>query len=214
MINPKLKNGDRVILLHMEGETSIPPGTLGTVMSHSVVFGDDQYSVKWDSGSSLALISSSDLWDTEENRKQSIEGRKKSIGEHRVIKKRILEGEGEYERNKNLIKNIDVFKHFNMQFLNKFLRLLRDSSVVNMMGAAPYLYMGKERMEHEHHYDENINQDDFEEVLELADKAQSEMINGVLNVLESEGVEESVENINRYLRKYSQKVLFNYINLF
>lgn len=70
MINPKLKKGDRVVLLHMDGEMSIPPGTLGTVKSHSVVFGDDQYSVEWDNGSRLSIISSVDLWDLEDNIKK------------------------------------------------------------------------------------------------------------------------------------------------
>ena len=51
MINPKLNVGDRVVLLHMDGETSVSPGEQGTVISYSIVFGDDQYTVSWDSGS-------------------------------------------------------------------------------------------------------------------------------------------------------------------
>ena len=71
MLNPKLKEGDRVRLLYMEGE-SISPGTWGTVKTVSHVFGDDQYTVFWDDGdknnvgevfSKLALISSQDAWD-------------------------------------------------------------------------------------------------------------------------------------------------------
>jgi hypothetical protein len=70
MANEKLKPGDRVRLLYMEGE-SLSPGTWGTVKTVSHVFGDDQYVVFWDDGdqdnvgeeiSSLALISSTDIW--------------------------------------------------------------------------------------------------------------------------------------------------------
>ena len=70
MINPKLNVGDRVVLLHMDGETSVSPGEQGTVLAHSKVFGDDQYTVSWDSGSKLALISSVDLWDTPKDKKK------------------------------------------------------------------------------------------------------------------------------------------------
>jgi hypothetical protein len=82
-----------------------------------------------------------------------------------------------------------------------------------MFGAAPYLYMGRERLEHEFKYTDIHNEEAFDEVLELADQAQSEMINGVINVLESKGKEDTLENINRYLRVYSVKVLENYIHL-
>ena len=58
-LNPKVKNGDRVMCLHMDGETSIPPMTLGTV--RSVVrdpFEDDGeiINVAWDNGSALGLL--------------------------------------------------------------------------------------------------------------------------------------------------------------
>jgi hypothetical protein len=110
-------------------------------------------------------------------------------------------------------KNGDVFKSFNMKFFYKYLALIRKSSIVNMFGAAPYLYMGRERLEHEFKYEDIHNEEAFDEVLELADQAQSEMINGVINVLESKGKEDTLENINRYLRVYSVKVLENYIHL-
>lgn len=198
MINPKLKKGDRVVLLHMDGETSVPPGTLGTVKSHSVVFGDDQYSVEWDNGSRLSIISSVDLWDLEENMKN----KPKKINET-----------DEFDGNRRLFNNADVFRHFNMKFLKDYLVMVRDSGIVNMFGASPYLYLGKDRIEHEFKYRDVANQDEFEQVLENADRAQGEMVNGVIKVLESEGKELNLENINRYLSKYSKKVLENYIYL-
>lgn len=71
MLNPKLKRGDRIRLLYMDGE-NLTPGTWGTVQTTSNLFGDDQYSVVWDDGdennvgelvSKLSLIATQDAWD-------------------------------------------------------------------------------------------------------------------------------------------------------
>ena len=200
MINPELKIGDTVILLHMDGETSIPPGTKGKVLARSRVFGDDQYTVKWENGSTLAIISSVDLWDTEENRQSK--------------KKKEIKEADEVERSKKFIKNINVFKFFNMKFLNEYLKKVRESGITNMFGASPYLYLGKDRIEHEFKYKTIGNEEAFEEVLEMANLAQSEMIRGVMNVLDHEGKEHDLNVINRYIQRYSHMVLENYMNLF
>lgn len=207
MINPKLNVGDEVILLDMPDEYSnVPPLTKGVVLSISEVFGDTQYYVKWENGSQLALISSCDKWNTPENMKK--------FRKEKELKKKDITEVDEFERSKSLISNIDVFKNFNMRFLNQYLKMVRDSGIVNMFGAAPYLYMGRDRIKHEFVYKNIPHEDEFESVLENANQAQAEMINGVIKVLESENKETSLENINRYLQKYSIKVLTNYINLF
>ena len=195
----------------MDGESEMNPGLKGIVLSKSRVFGDDQYVVKWENGSQLSLISSADAWDKLENfnkRKQ-----KKERNEIEIDKKDINEVD-EYERSKTLISNVDVFKNFNMKFLNEYLKMIKDSGIVNMLGAATYLYMGKKRIQHEFEYKNISNEDEFGTVLDNADQAQAEMINGVMNVLGSENKEMSLENINRYLKNYSTKVLTNYIHLF
>jgi hypothetical protein len=200
MINPKLNIGDNVILLHMESDTSVPPGTKGKVIAHSVFKGEKQYTVRWESGDTLNIIDGSDLWDTEENRQSK--------------KKKEIKEADEIERSKKFIKNINVFKFFNMKFLHEYLKKVRESSIVNMFGAAPYLYMGKDRIEHEFKYKEVSNEEAFEEVLEMANLAQSEMIRGVMNVLDHEGREHDLNTINRYIQRYSHMVLENYMHLF
>lgn len=189
MINPKLKPGDRVILLHMGGETSVLPGTWGTVKKSYELFGTDQYDVQWDNGSSLSLIGDEDMWDTKERKKKTIK---------------------EDDRNNFFMKNIDVFKYFNMKFLKKYLLMIRESSITNMLAAAPYLYMGRERIEHEFKYKEIHNEEAFEEVLDHADQAQAEMINGVINYLEDKGIDEDMGNINRYLHRFASKIVQTY----
>ena len=200
MINPKLKVGDRVQILHMEDEMdSVPMGTWGEVTRVSDVMGEDIYGVKWDNGQSLNILSTTDVWDTEENRGK--------------FKKKKITEQDETERHNNLYRNIDVFTNFKMRYLHEYLKKVRDCGVVNMYQAAPFLYMGKDRMEHFFRY-QDIENEICEEVLDMANMAQHEMVTGVIKVLESQGKEDSIEIINRYLQRYSQKVLENYINLF
>ena len=200
MINPKLKVGDRVQILHMEDEMdSVPMGTWGEVTRVSNVMGEDIYGVKWDNGQSLNILSTTDVWDTEENRGK--------------FKKKKITEQDETERHNNLYRNIDVFTNFKMRYLHEYLKKVRDCGVVNMYQAAPFLYMGKDRMEHFFRYQDTENEI-CEEVLDMANMAQHEMVTGVIKVLESQGKEDSLEIINRYLQRYSQKVLENYINLF
>jgi hypothetical protein len=199
MINPELNVGDRVILLHMEDNRPVTMGTKGTVTSKSVVFGDTQYGVDWDNGSKLSLITGVDKWDLEKN---FLNRKRKKINEDEV------------ERFKAFIKNKDIFKHFNMRFLKSYLMELRESGVVNMFGAAPYLYMGRDRIEHQFKYTPIHNEDAFENVLDMADQAQAEMINGTMNALESKGIDADLDNINRYISRYATQVVENYILLF
>lgn len=81
MINPDLKKGDRVMLLHMEGSGGLMPGTWGTVRNEVTVMGVKQYSVIWDDGtketpgkqiSSLNLLSDVDMWTLEGFKKKKV----------------------------------------------------------------------------------------------------------------------------------------------
>jgi hypothetical protein len=190
-MNPKLKVGDRICLLYMSGELSMNPGECGVVKSVDNVFGDIQYGVKWDNGSNLALLSDTDAWKFE--------------------KKQIKEDE--LDRMNVLYKNIDVFKFFKMGFLHKYLLLVRKASIVNMFQSPPYLWMGSERIKHEYKYKDIHNEEDFDEMVAMSDQAQAEMINGVINYLESEGIEENMDNINKYLRRFATMIVQNYMHI-
>jgi hypothetical protein len=190
-MNPKLKVGDRICLLYMSGELSMNPGECGVVKSVDNVFGDIQYGVKWDNGSNLALLSDTDAWKFE--------------------KKQIKEDE--LDRMNVLYKNIDVFKFFKMGFLYKYLKLIRKASIVNMFQSPPYLWMGSERIKHEYKYKDIHNEEAFDEMVAMSDQAQAEMINGVINYLESEGIEENMDNINKYLRRFATMIVQNYMHI-
>ena len=190
-MNPKLEKGDRVCLLYMSGEISMNPGECGTVTSVDTIFGDIQYGVKWDNGSSLALLSDTDAWKFE--------------------KKQIKEDE--LDRMNVLYKNIDVFRFFKMGFLHKYLLAVRKSSIVNMMESSPYLWMGSERIKHEFKHKNISNEEAFEEMLDMADQSQAEMINGVIDYLEDQGIEENMDNINKYLRRFATMIVQNYMHI-
>ena len=108
MINPKLKVGDRVQILHMEDEMDIiPMGTWGIVERVSNVMDEDIYGVKWDNGKTLNILSTADVWDTEENRGK--------------FKKKKITEQGEIERHNALYGNMDVFTNFKMRYLQEYL---------------------------------------------------------------------------------------------
>jgi hypothetical protein len=201
-LNPELENGDRVICISMDDMYSpVHMGTPGTVMTKSVVFGDTQYYVAWDNGSKLALIAGVDKWVREEDMK----GRRKKTEESvmETTKKGFLK-ENFFQQNKEL------FKYFNHAFLHKYLKSLRESGVVNMLGAAPYFVLGSKRVAHEHHYDDNKNEEAFEEVVEMADQARDEMIRGAMKLLEAEGKEITPESVKKIMDIYSRKMVMAY----
>lgn len=192
-MNPDLKNGDRVKLISMWNETSLSLGDTGTVISKSKVFGVEQYGVKWDNGSTLSLLSDSDHWMSE-------------VGYGDKFNKSINEN-----IHKDVTNRLTSFQEFNMKLLFDYLLKLRESGIVNMMGASEYLWLGSDRIQHEFKYKNIPDEDSFDEVIEMSDRAQSEMIQGVMRVLKKEGKEMEDKTINRYLKKYSNDILLNYM---
>ena len=80
-----------------------------------------------------------------------------------------------------------------------------------MFGAGDYLWMGRERIKHEFKYKDIPNEEAFEEMLDMSDQAQAEMINGVIDYLESKGIEEDMSTINKYLKIFASKIVQNYM---
>lgn len=197
MLNPKLKQGDRVVILQMNDEYGIPSGTAGTVSRVQEIFGEEQYYVDWDNGSKLSIIPSVDAWTKEED---FLKRRKKNIKESNLDK---------------MVQHKEIFKNFDVKFLVDFMKKLRESGIINMYGSSPYLYMGKDRIYHQN-YNNPIAEDNeaYNELLEMADEAQSKMISGVIKILEKEGKEVEISNINRYLKKYSEKIWDTYVFVF
>jgi hypothetical protein len=189
-LNPQLKPGDRIVLIDMTDEPTLSFGDKGTFTGVHKGGGFNQYKVKWDKGGSLYMLDD-DKWMKEEDFNEMIERKKnRNIQESQIS---------------DLSDDSFLLKHFNMLFLKRYLNKLRESSVVNMFAAAPYLYIGKERLAHEHKYSDT--NEAFDELLDMADQAQREMVSGVISILEEEDKELSSENINSKLKRYSPKII-------
>jgi hypothetical protein len=197
-LNPELKVDDVIMLLHMEKETGVPPGTIGVVTSITRdpwESGDSKLiSVKWENGSNLNLVTAKDMWLKTQN---------DNIQEQRTDNQ-----SWDY-----ITKNADVFENFDWKWLEKFLYKLRDTSIVNMYGSSQLLYAGSEHIER--YYGEGREDDEeFQEFLELADEAKNKIIQGVIKYMNANGKDlDDMSVVNRYARHFSEKILGLYIAL-
>lgn len=193
-LNPKLIKGDRIMCLHMDGETSVPPMTTGVVRSVTKdPFEKDSeiINVKWDNGSVLGLLSVTDSW-------------------IKIAQETLDEAVNSPEYN-YFDKNPEVFENFDWRFLREFLKKLRDAGPVNMFESAKFLYSGKDWIDR--YYGENQeDNDDFQDVLDMADEAKHKMIQGVLKYMESEDIEIELDRVNRLIHKFATKILQLYIH--
>ena len=193
-LNPPVKPGDKIICYHMDGETGVPAGTKGTVVTVTRdPFETDSdgkiIGVNWENGSKLSLLSTTDAW--------------------KKVAEKIQESSSpEYDF---FSKNPEVFENFDYKFLKKYLLKLRDSGVINMFLAAPFLYSGNEWIDRYHgeHQEDN---EAFQEVLEMADEAKNKMIQGLLKYMESKNMDmEDMGRINNLMHKFATKINQFYI---
>ena len=194
-LNPPLPSGDRIMCLHMDGETDVPPMTTGTVTS--VVkdpFEDDGLiiNMRWDNGSVLGLVSVTDSW-------------------IREPQERLKEQTGSKEYD-FFSKNPEIFENFDYKFLRDYLYKLRKSSVINMFQAAPFLYSGREWIDR--YYGENQeNNEPFQEMLEMAEESRNKMVQGLLKYMESKNMDlDDMTRVNIQLSKLAQKIVQFYVS--
>lgn len=196
-MNPKVKVGDRISLLYMEDEFDVNPREQGTVVSVSRdPFETDEcyiISVKWDGGSTLSLLSCRDVY--------------------RLIESKVNEqtDSGRSEQQIDfIINNRDVVLNFNRQKIFEYLDVLRKSGVINMFGAAPFLYSGRDWIDR--YYGENEeNNEEFQEVLEMADDIKNEMILGMLKTFKDNTP--ALGDMDHLIRKLSNRMV-NYWMMF
>ena len=193
--NQELKAGDKIMIYYMEGELGVPPGTTGTVNKiTNDPFEKDGFivNVRWDNGSTLSLLSSTDVW-------KKIDEELKDINEST-------------DSNWNFItNNVDVFENFDWKWFREFLSKIRDSGIINMFGASPLLYSGKKHIDR--YYGEGREDDRaFQEVLEDAEESKNKIIQGVIKYMEKNNKDlDNMEMVNRYANHFSQQLLGLYI---
>lgn len=196
-LNPTLKEGDKVVCYHMDGETGVPPGTEGTVRRISrdpfEPNGDELIiEVNWDNGSTLALVSSTDAW--------------------KKPKERVQEASTTGDRHYDYFsKNPEIFENFDWRFFKEFLNKLRDSSVVNMFQARPFLYSGREWIDRYHGENEDENEA-FQEVLEMAEESKMKLVQGLMKYMESKKLDmDDMSRVNHLAEKFASKIVQLYM---
>lgn len=192
--NAPLSVGDKVMCLHMEGETSVTPGTIGVVTNvTNDPFSRDSLiiSVKWNNGSSLSLLSTTDAW--------------KKIVEDKI-------NESSDSALDSFKRNKEIFKHFDWRFFRDFLYKLRDTGIVNMFGAAPLIYAGKDHIDR--YYGEGKEDDEkFQEFLEEADEARNIFVTNLISYMASKDMDvNDLDLVNSKAREISKKLTDIYIS--
>jgi hypothetical protein len=193
-LNPQLSAGDRIMCLHMDGETDVTPMTTGTV--RSVIrdpFEDDGQiiNVDWDNGSRLGLVSVTDSW---------IKAPQEQIEEQT--------GSREYDF---FSKNPEIFENFDYKFLVKYLYKLRKSGVINMFQSAAFLYSGREWIDRYYGENEEDNES-FQELLDMAEECRNKMIQGLMKYMESKNMElDDMSRVNSLLKRLADKIVQLYM---
>lgn len=194
-LNPSVKPGDRIMCLHMDGETSVPMGTKGTVID--VVkdpFGgdDDMIETSWDNGSRLSLVVTQDRW----------------VKDFETQIKESKTGDRHYDY---FAKNPEVFENFDWRFFREFLSKLRDSSVINMFQSLPFLYSGREWIDRYYGEDQEDNES-FQEVLEMAEESKMKLVQGIMKYMDSKNLDmDDMSKVNHLAEKFAGKIVNLYM---
>jgi hypothetical protein len=196
-LNPELVKGDRVMCLHMDGETGVPMGVEGVVTK----IGRDPFEedgkiieVKWDNGSSLALISVTDSW--------------VKVADSQIKESKVGDSRIDY-----FSENPEIFDHFDWRFFREFLNKVRESRVVNMHSSSPFLFSGKEWIDMNYGTNQEDNEE-YEEMLDMANKSKDKMVQGILSYMDSKNMEPELDSVNRYVRRFAEKLVKLYISFF
>ena len=103
---------------------------------------------------------------------------------------------------------LPILKSDNGNYIFDFLKALRDSGIVNMMQSPDFTWSGREFLEKylliqelQDSYQQIEDEDEKENLLQLAEKSQQVMIAAAFRVLQDKEQELSNSNINRELRK-------------
>ena len=109
--------------------------------------------------------------------------------------------------NMNILhKNKKIFKNMDLRPIMKFLEFLRQSSLTNMMGARPYLLMGKQGMTKELVYHKD-GIEGYEELVEAAEDCKNEIIRGAMEILSSEGKDLELNSIERQVKRIMDSIM-------
>lgn len=195
-LNPELKVGDEVVLLHMADE-SIHIGTKGVVTGLNNTPWGVQYTVNWETGSTLDIIPEVDKWMLQSD----------------VKKRKPYNIEEADSKTENLIKNKDILKYLkkDKDIVFDFLSKLQDSGITNMLGAKPMLSYTSNDMRR--YIDGQFKDvDDYYDVIEAADESRNALIRGTMRLIEDKkGDVNDMDYVNKIFKNLMSQVFQLYI---
>jgi tRNA nucleotidyltransferase/poly(A) polymerase len=214
--NPKLKEGDRIVLIYMPGE-DVDTGTKGKVkgIGQQPSFGsefDYMYNMEWYDDdekviSTLSLLPQSDTWmlDPEFSQKnlQEVQSRKK------------------FTDLDDLISHVEwarLFKKSDLKYIVEYLELIRQLGVVNMFQSGQFLGQTKEyltkyfelyRMQRD--LDEN-HEELIEKILEMSEMVRNIMISAAITDLEQKNKEITPQSATNRVNRLATEVVKHFMN--
>lgn len=212
--NPKLKEGDRIVLIYMPGE-DVDTGTKGKVrkITPQPSFGsefDYMYDVEWYDEddkviSTLSLIPQSDTWmlDPEFSQKNLQEARFTELDD--LIK--------HHEWSK-------LFKKSDLTYILNYLKVIRELGVVNMMEAGQFLGQTKEYLTKYfdlHRMQRELDDDKeelIEKIIDMSDKVRNIMISASITDLERKNQEITSRSATNRINRLAGELLRWYIKSF
>jgi tRNA nucleotidyltransferase/poly(A) polymerase len=212
--NPKLKKGDRVILINMPGE-NLDTGDKGKVIkigkqpSSNSEF-DYLYEMEWYDDdenviSSLSLLPQSDTWMLDPEFSQ------KNLQEARFTDLDDLIRHHEWSK---------LFKKADLQYVLDFLMAIRDLGVVNMLQSGQFLGQTKEyltkyfdlyRMQRD--LDDN-DEELIKKIIDMGEKVRNIMISASITNLEQKNKEITPQSVTNRVNRLTSEILQWYIKSF
>jgi hypothetical protein len=187
--NPKLKEGDRIVLIYMPGE-DVDTGTKGKVkrIGQQPSFGsefDYMYDVEWYDDdekviSTLSLLPQSDTWMLDREYSQN------DLNEGRIIDLDELIKRHEWSR---------LFKKSDLKYVMEYLEIIRRLGVVNMFQSGQFLSQTEEyltkyfdlyRMQQDL---DDKDEEMIEKILEMSENVRNIMISAAVTDLEQKNKE-------------------------
>ena len=204
-LNPELKTGDRIILVHMEDE-SLGTGIKGEVLgiSKTPSFGGKdsyQYQVRWfddegNSFSSLSLLPDADAWIMDQEFEQ------KNIQEINFKNLDDLISKGDF---------LSVFSKKDLEEVYKFLELERKIGSHNMaLEGGKFLMVGPSYIEdffklQRYHIDYDEDKEILiEKLLSRSQNMRDMFIRNAMKYLENQDKELSINNVQRTMMRLAQ----------
>ena len=205
--NPKLKEGDRIVLIYMPGE-DVDTGTKGKVkrISQQPSFGsefDYMYDVEWYDDdekviSTLSLLPQTDTWMLDREYSQN------DLNEGRVIDLDELIKRHEWSR---------LFKKSDLKYIMEYLEIIRRLGVVNMFQSGQFLSQTKEyltkyfdlyRMQQDL---DNKDEEFIEKILEMSENVRNIMISAAVTDLEQKNKEITESSATHRVNRLATEVV-------